>query len=75
MCLAIPGQIISIDRSSAVLMGRVDFGGVLQEICLEYTPEVSVGDYVVVHVGFAIAKLDVDRAKETLAMIEKLPRV
>lgn len=75
MCLAIPGQILSIDRSAAVLMGRVDFGGVLQEICLEYTPEVSVGDYVVVHVGFAIAKLDVDRAKETLAMIEKLPPV
>lgn len=73
MCLAIPGQILSIDNSGAVRMGRVDFGGVIQEICLEYTPEVTPGDYVVVHVGFAIAKLDLERARETLAMIEQLP--
>jgi len=73
MCLAIPGQILSIDVSGAVRMGRADFGGVIQEICLEYTPEVAPGDYVVVHVGFAIAKLDLVRAKETLAMIEQLP--
>lgn len=73
MCLAIPGQILSIDNSGAVRMGRVDFGGVIQEICLEYTPEVTPGDYVVVHVGFAISKLDLERAKETLAMIEQIP--
>jgi hydrogenase expression/formation protein HypC len=54
-------------------MGRADFGGVIQEICLEYTPEIAVGDYAIVHVGFAIAKLDLDRAKEILATIEQLP--
>jgi hydrogenase expression/formation protein HypC len=73
MCLAIPGQILSIDASSSLRMGRADFGGVIQEICLEYTPEIAVGDYAIVHVGFAIAKLDLDRAKEILATIEQLP--
>jgi len=73
MCLAIPGQILSIDTSSSLRMGRADFGGVIQEICLEYTTEIAVGDYAIVHVGFAIAKLDLDRAKEILATIEQLP--
>jgi len=73
MCLAIPGQIVSIDTSGTLRMGRVDFGGVIQEICLEYTPEIGVGDYAIVHVGFAIAKLDLDRANEILATIDQLP--
>ena len=73
MCLAIPGQIVSIDTSGTLRMGRVDFGGVIQEICLEYTPEIAVGDYAIVHVGFAIAKLDSDRANEILATIDQLP--
>ncbi|MFN5392263.1 MAG: HypC/HybG/HupF family hydrogenase formation chaperone [Planctomycetota bacterium] len=73
MCLAIPGQIVSIDTSGTLRMGRVDFGGVIQEICLEYTPEIAVGDYAIVHVGFAIAKLDLDRANEILATIDQLP--
>jgi hydrogenase expression/formation protein HypC len=72
MCLAIPGQIVSIDTSGTLRMGRVDFGGVIQEICLEYTPEIAVGDYAIVHVGFAIAKLDLDRANEILATIDQL---
>ncbi len=73
MCLAIPGQIVSIDTSGTLRMGRVDFGGVIQEICLEYTPEIAVGDYAIGHVGFAIAKLDLDRANEILATIDQLP--
>ena len=73
MCLAIPGQIVSIDTSGSLRMGRADFGGVIQEICLEYTPEIAIGDYAIVHVGFAIAKLDLDRAKEILATIDQIP--
>lgn len=72
MCLAIPGQIVSIDTSGSLRMGRADFGGVIQEICLEYTPEIAIGDYAIVHVGFAIAKLDLDRAKEILATIDQI---
>lgn len=73
MCLAIPGQIVSIDTTGSLRMGRADFGGVIQEICLEYTPEIALGDYAIVHVGFAIAKLDLDRAKEILATIDQIP--
>jgi hydrogenase expression/formation protein HypC len=73
MCLAIPGQIISIDSSSTLRMGRANFGGVIQEVCLEYTPEIAVGDYAIVHVGFAIARLDVRRAKEILETIAQIP--
>lgn len=73
MCLAIPGQIVSIDTSGSLRMGRADFGGVIQEICLEYTPEIAIGDYAIVHVGFAIAKLDLDRAKEILTTIDQIP--
>jgi hydrogenase expression/formation protein HypC len=54
-------------------MGRADFGGVIQEVCLEYTPEIAVGDYAIVHVGFAIARLDVIRAKEILETIAQIP--
>lgn len=74
MCLAVPGQILSIDRSSGLQMGRVDFGGVLQDVCLEYTPEAVVGDFVVVHVGFSIATLDAQRAEETFRLLEQIPR-
>ncbi|MFM8261922.1 MAG: HypC/HybG/HupF family hydrogenase formation chaperone [Pirellula sp.] len=73
MCLAIPGQIVSIDTSGSLRMGRADFGGVVQEICLEYTPEIAIGDYAIVHVGFAIARLDLDRAMEILATIDQIP--
>ena len=73
MCLAIPGQIVSIDTTGSLRMGRADFGGVIQEICLEYTPEIAIGDYAIVHVGFAIAKLDLDRAKEILTTIDQIP--
>ena len=74
MCLAVPGQILCVDQSSGMRMGRVDFGGVLQEVCLEYTPEAVVGDFVVVHVGFSIAKLDTQRVEETFRLLEQIPR-
>jgi len=67
MCLAIPGRIEAIYQERGVTMGRVDFGGIAKEVCLAYLPEAVVGDYALVHVGFAIARIDEQAAEETLA--------
>lgn len=73
MCLAVPGKIISIiDNQSTVRMAKVDFAGIIKEICLEYVPEANVGDYVIVHVGFALNKIDEKEAEETLKMIKEM---
>ncbi len=66
MCLAVPGQVETIYEVAGMRMGRVSFGGVVKEVCLEYLPEVAVGDYTLVHVGFAITRVDEDSARETL---------
>jgi hydrogenase expression/formation protein HypC len=66
MCLAVPGQVKEIYESSGLLMGRVNFGGVVKEVCLAYLPEIEVGDYTIVHVGFAISKIDEESARQTL---------
>ncbi len=71
MCLAIPGQIQSIEEGD-LRKGVVSFGGATKEVCLALVPEASVGDYVIVHVGFAISKLDEEAAKQTLAMLDEL---
>ena len=67
MCLAVPGRVAEILGEDALRMARVDFGGVLRQVSLVYTPEVSLGDYVLVHAGFALQKVDEDAARETLA--------
>jgi hydrogenase expression/formation protein HypC len=67
MCLAIPGKVEEITEDSGLRMGRVNFGGVVKRVCLDYVPEVQVGDYTLVHVGFAISKIDEETAKQTLA--------
>ena len=73
MCLGIPGKIIEITEDAAMPMGTVDFGGVKRETCLAYVAgEVSVGDYVIVHVGFAISKLDEDEAKRTFELLREI---
>lgn len=71
MCLAIPGKVLSIETNNALLMGQVDFSGVIQTVCLAYTPEVVIGDYVIVHVGFSISILQEKKAKETLSLLER----
>lgn len=58
MCLAIPGRVVDIYREHEVLMGKIDFGGVTKRACLEHVPDVVQGEYVVVHVGFALSKID-----------------
>jgi hydrogenase expression/formation protein HypC len=71
MCLAIPGQIQRIEDDE-LRTGTVSFAGVTKDVCLALVPEASVGDYVIVHVGFAISKVDEQAAKESLSLIELL---
>jgi hydrogenase expression/formation protein HypC len=72
MCLAIPGKVLSCDRDTSPVMGEVSFGGIRKKVCLEWVPEVRVGDYVIVHVGFAISTVDEEEALETLKMFEEM---
>jgi hydrogenase expression/formation protein HypC len=66
MCLAIPGKVVEITTDGLIRMGRVNFGGVVKNVCLDYVPEVEVGDYTIVHVGFALSKIDEETAEQTL---------
>jgi len=72
MCLAVPGKVIEIEDDNELRMGRVDFSGVQRQACLAYVPEVQIGDYVLVHVGFAISKIDEEAAHETLAALKEI---
>ena len=72
MCLGIPGKVIEIRDDGSMLMGKIDFGGVRKEACLAYVPEVVLGDYVIVHVGFAISQLDEDEALKTLEILRAI---
>jgi hydrogenase expression/formation protein HypC len=67
MCLAIPGKVEEITTEGGLRVGRVNFGGVVKSVCLDYVPEVEVGDYTIVHVGFALSKIDEATAEQTLA--------
>ena len=71
MCLGVPGEILDLTPDPlGMTMGRVRFGGITKEICLAYVPEANVGDYVLVHVGFALSKIDEEEARRTWAMLE-----
>jgi hydrogenase expression/formation protein HypC len=72
MCLAIPGKVIEIDATGSPIMGKVSFSGIKKEVCLELVPEVKVGNYVIVHVGFAISMMDEEEAQETLKLLEQM---
>ncbi len=72
MCLAVPGKVVSLADRDGTRMADVDFGGVRKEVCLEYLPDVGLGEYVVVHVGFAIQRLDEQSAIATLENFGKL---
>jgi hydrogenase expression/formation protein HypC len=72
MCLAVPGQVLSIGERDGTLLAEVSFGGVTKEVCMVYLPDITVGEYVMVHVGFAIQRLDEQSALETLATFERL---
>ena len=72
MCLAIPGKVEEITTDGMIRVGRVNFGGVVKSVCLDYVPEVEVGDYTIVHVGFALSKIDEETAEQTLKDFREL---
>ena len=72
MCLAVPGRVLDIEERDGTRMGTVDFGGVVKEVCLEYLPDLRVGEYAIVHVGFALQRLDEESAKQTLELFAGL---
>ena len=73
MCLAVPGKVVTIDKSNPELkMAKVSFGGVLKEVCVQWLPDVKIGDYVLVHVGFALNKIDEKDAEETLRILREM---
>lgn len=73
MCLGVPGEVLSIDQDATGLrFGKVSFGGVRRDVCLAYLPEIEVGDWVLVHVGFAISRIDPEEAERTLSLLREL---
>ena len=72
MCLAIPGKVVAIDATSQPRMGTVSFSGIKKQVCLEWIPDISVGEYVIVHVGFALSKMDEQEALETLNILQQM---
>lgn len=73
MCLGIPGRIVEVlDGDELLRLGRVDFGGVRKDVCLAYVPEAGLGDYVIVHVGFAISQVDEAEAQRTLDVLRAM---
>ena len=72
MCLGIPGKLLEITPQSDPPMGKVEFGGIRKEVCLVYVPEVVVGDYVIVHVGFALSRIDEKEAEEIFGYLKQM---
>jgi hydrogenase expression/formation protein HypC len=72
MCLGIPGKLLEVHKQADLPMGKVEFGGIVKDICLAYTPEAEVGDYVLVHVGFAISRIDEAEAQEIFSFLDEI---
>jgi hydrogenase expression/formation protein HypC len=72
MCLAIPGRILSSEEHNGIRSGRVQFGGITRETCLDFVPEASIGDYVIVHVGFAISLVDRKEAERSYELLQSM---
>ena len=75
MCLAIPGRLVDLSREEGIAMGRVEFGGVTKKVCLEHVPEAVPGDYVLVHVGFALSRIDEAEAKKIFELLAELDQL
>jgi hydrogenase expression/formation protein HypC len=75
MCLAVPGKVAELYQANGVSMARVDFGGIVREACMAYLPEARLGDYVLVHAGFAITQMDEEEARRTLADLQALAEI
>lgn len=75
MCLGIPGKVLNIDRTSTPLMGTVNFGGVSKQVCLEWVPDVNVGQYVIVHVGFGLKVIDEREASKVFEILKEMEQL
>lgn len=75
MCLGVPGRVMQIYEADGVRMGKLDFSGVVKAVCLEYLPEIAEGEYAIVHVGFAITRVDEQAAQETLQLLHEIGAV
>ncbi len=75
MCLAIPGRIVEIYEEKGLRMGKLDFGGTIRKCCLQYIPDAAVGDYALVHVGFAISTVDAEEAARTYKLLEEMGEI
>ncbi len=76
MCLGVPGKIISINEDDSIMkMGKVSFGGIVKEVCLAYVPDAQVGEYVIVHAGFALNKLNEEEATEVFELLRQMGEV
>ena len=75
MCLAVPGKVVETYHEHDVLMGKVDFGGVSRRVCLEHVPEVRPDEYVLVHVGFALSRIDEDEARRVFEFLEQMDQL
>jgi len=72
MCLAIPGRIVDSEDAGGSRIANVQFGGITRKVYLDFVPEAEPGDYVIVHVGFAISRVDAEEARQTLALLEEM---
>jgi hydrogenase expression/formation protein HypC len=72
MCLGIPGKVIELYETNGLKMAKIDFGGVMKEACMEYLPEIKVGDYTIIHVGFGLSILDEQEAMETMDLLKQI---
>ena len=72
MCLGIPAKVLDLYETNGLKMARVDFGGVIKEVCMEYLPEVKVGDFTIIHVGFGLSIIDEQEAQETLDLLKQI---
>jgi hydrogenase expression/formation protein HypC len=72
MCLGVPGKVIELYETNGMKMAKIDFGGVVKEACMEYLPEIKVGDYTIIHVGFGLSILDEKEALETMDLLKQI---
>ncbi len=72
MCLAVPGKVISVDESGPMRTGKASFGGIIKDVNLAYLPEAGVGDYVIVHVGFALSRIDEEEAEKVFSYLKEI---
>jgi hydrogenase expression/formation protein HypC len=75
MCLGIPGKVVETYRENDILMGKIDFSGICKRVCLEHVPEVLPGEYVLVHVGFALSRIDEEEAGRVFAFLEEMQQL